>query len=240
MPKLISRDRQIPNGFRYYIPQLKWQSRPFDSFDTIVTNALQVMKANPHVAQRMGWVLTYEAVANQVDYFNAALCQANGWHQYITQGGGGAPSVPFPQVQNPIQPVQPSQPFQPGNLFRSLKNVVAGGNTIIEWIKSGAEAVPAELAEKRAAVCVSCPKNAQGDLTSFFTVPASNAIRAALNSRKEMNLSTTQDDKLGICSACSCPLPLKLHLKLESILPKMPKESFDALAENCWIRTESK
>lgn len=226
MPRLINRQKQIPNGFRFYLPALRWSSKPYQSFEQIVQGALGAIKANPHVAQMMGWPTDYNGVASMVDAFNAKLCQTNGWNDYITTDGGQSAAVPFPP------------PNRPG-IVQSFKNVVAGSSTLIDWIKSGSEAVPPELSEKRAAVCVSCPMNNPSDLTSIFTVPVSNAIRAALNSRKEMNLSTSHDEKLGVCVACSCPIRLKIHLKLNAILSKMPKESYDALVPNCWIKTEN-
>jgi hypothetical protein len=224
--KLKSRQKQIPGGMRFYISPLKWSSQPWSSFETIVNEAVAVLQANPHVAKNLQWDISHDAMADRIDEWNAALCKSQGWTQYYVEGGTGGPSfTPFPQRQHQ-------------SLLSKLSAVGSGASTIVSWISSGAEAVAPELAEKRALVCAPCAMNQLGDLTSIFTVPVSNAIRAALNTRKDWKLSTSQDEKLFTCKACLCPIPLKIHMKLDAILPKMPKESFDALAENCWIRTE--
>jgi hypothetical protein len=107
------------------------------------------------------------------------------------------------------------------------------------------------LAEARAAVCAGvcaagapqgkpCPKNQPGDWLSYFTVPVSNALRAALAALKGQGLSTTRDDDLHVCAACDCPLKLKVWARLDHILAHIPPESKAGLVDNCWIRTEGK
>jgi hypothetical protein len=108
----------------------------------------------------------------------------------------------------------------------------------VGWLASKAEAVPSVLSEARAGICVQCPLNTKGDWLSLFTVPWATAIRSALNTRREMQLSTSHDGELGVCEACDCPLALKVHFDLKRILDHMPSESFDALDKGCWIRSE--
>jgi hypothetical protein len=227
MPRLKDRNRQIPGSMGFYIAPLKWRSQPWSSFDTIVNEALAVLRANPHVAQNLGWALTYDSIAEKVDEMNASVCKAQGWTDYYVEGGMGGPSAAFPF------------PRQPSSLLGSLKNVVVGSETIVHWLSSGAEAVPAELSEKRAGVCAACPMNQQGDLTRFFTVPASNAIRAAINTRSEWKLSTTQDEKLSTCSVCSCPLKLLVHCPIAMKMSKIPANVFGNLPGHCWVKIEA-
>ena len=109
---------------------------------------------------------------------------------------------------------------------------------MVEWLKDGAEAVPQDLSIARANVCAHCPHNQSGDLTSFFTVPVSNAIRKALADKDGMNLATPIDDQLHVCGICLCPMKLKVHVPLKTILDRLPTEVFTELPEYCWMRTE--
>ena len=109
---------------------------------------------------------------------------------------------------------------------------------MISWIADGAPTAPQEVANRRAEICAVCPMNGQDGWETYFTVPASNAIRRELERRKRMKLETPLDDKLGTCIGCDCPLPLKIHLPLAVILEKMPEAQKAALHPDCWITHE--
>lgn len=226
MARLISRQKQIPNGFVFYQPQTGWKAPRFASFDKIVDALVAHRKGNPFLAKKFKWNLDREAVAIEVDEFNAAICLKMGWTDYVTLAAGGQSTIPFPKALP--------------QALESLGKLAAGGKVLVEWITSGQEAVENSLAESRAEVCSKCPLNAQGDWTSFFTVPVSRKIREALEARRNWNLTTSHDDKLKVCDACYCPLPLKVHMPIDRILSRIPQESFDALALDCWIRKEKK
>lgn len=223
MPRLKDRNRQIPNGLVFYVPQTKWKAARFASFSTIVNSLIAHRKGNPHLTKKYKWATDYDSVANEVDEFNATVCQRMGWTDYIT-GTGRRQSGP--------------PPFQPSSLPKLLLKLAAGADVLVEWLASGHEAVAQELADARAKVCSTCPLNAKGDWSSFFTVPVTNAIRKALSQREEWKLATPYDGVLKVCEACSCPLPLKVHMPLEKIVGKMPFESLEALHADCWIRHE--
>jgi hypothetical protein len=70
-------------------------------------------------------------------------------------------------------------------------------------------------------------------------VSAANAVKAAMAVRRGWNLTTSRDSDLGLCDACGCVNALKVHVGSEIILKHMPREDFDALDKNCWIRSES-
>jgi hypothetical protein len=227
MVRLIDRNRQIPNGMTFYQPETKWTPRTWAGFNEIVTSLIAHRKSNTFLMSKHGWPVDQVTVENEVDLFNARICHNMGWTDYYTSDGG-APPAPFlfpPQAQ-----VMP--------LSGKLSQLVAAGPTLVEWITSGAEAVSQELSNKRAEICSRCPMNGKGDWTAFFTVPVSNAIRDALNSRRSMNLSTPYDPMLGVCQACDCPLPLKIHMPIDKIKSKMKPEAYDALVGECWIRNE--
>jgi hypothetical protein len=183
------------------------------------------LKANPQVAEKLGWPIDLQFCAEKVDEFNATLCEANGWTEYITdQAGGGRPAgdpFPFPSVSQ----VSP------------LRKVAAGGAVLVEWISSGAEAVSGDVATARAGVCAQCDHNQPGGM---LTAAVSEGLRKALNLRREWKLETPFDDRLRTCDVCLCPLRLKVHVPLDRILSKLDAETKAGLAPQCWITAEEK
>lgn len=228
MVRLKSRQRPIPGGLRFRIAELRWTPPPYASFDTIVNGVIAARLGNPSLAKRHNWATDRATVEAEVDNFNALFCVKMNWIDYVDgyEGGGGAPSAPFPHSPKP-------------GLMKRLAHVASGAAVVVEFIAKD-EAVAPELANARAAVCAACPLNEKGDWLSTFTVPVSNAIRQRLNERKSMKLSTPLDDQLGVCGACSCPLPLKIHFPIARIVSRLPAESKAALDKGCWITSESK
>lgn len=220
MARLKNRQMQIPGGLFFYVPELKWQARQGTSFDQIVNEVIQLRKGNPAMAQKFGWATDYNTVAEEVDAMNAEACRRMGWNDYVNEGGGSVSPPPRPRSS------------------QRLSQLAAGAEILVDWIKDGAEAVPLRLATQRAAVCAKCPKNERGDLLRFFTLPAATAIRKALDSRREMKLSTIHDHELHVCSACSCPLKLKVHLDIGHIKARMNRETLNGLDRRCWILSE--
>jgi hypothetical protein len=222
MARLKNRQMQIPNGLQYYQPQTGWKSSPYSSFDAICRGVEANRKGNPYICRRDGLSTDYNTICDEVEAFNVAICVRMGYTDYIT----GDPSPPI------------SRPA--ANSFSRSVRLAAGAKTLVDWLKSGADAVEAPLANSRAVICSSCPQNKQGDFTSFFTIPVSEAIRSALENRKSMNLSTPSDGSINVCDACGCPLKLKVHLPIADIAKRMPPESRAALDPGCWILAESK
>lgn len=220
MPRMKSRDKWPPNGWQFMQPESQWVAPKNASFEAVVQALIAHRRGNAYLVQTHHWSIDPEEVRNEVDSYNARLCQLAGFTDYIMEGGGASPP-------NPHLPA-------PTNL-QKLGNVVAGGEALVEWISSGAQAVPSELANKRAAICADCPQNGKGDFTRYFTVPVSEAIRHELNRRSEWKLSTPHDDQLSVCEACLCPLKLKVHVPLANILPHMDQATKGRLDGRCWI-----
>ena len=226
MAKLVSRQKFTPaGGFLFYQPEIKWQAPPHASFDTTVRGLITARMANPVLMARFKWATDYNAVANEVDAFNAAVCEKQGWKDYIM---GSAGTGPFTGWSGP-----------PPRLH-SLQNVAAGVRTIAEMF--GPEGpCDAATANARARVCVPCPLNDKAaDWTGFFTAPAAAVIRKMLGLVKDLDLRTDLDDKLVFCKACSCPLRTKVWARLPHILANIPPDAKARLDPGCWIRTEQK
>jgi len=220
MPSLKEPQKQIPGGNQFYIADTKWSPAPFSSLDSITQQLIAHRSGRPDLVAKHGWSLDPVVVRQEVEAYQVAVCVRNGWNEYLH---GGSESTSFFPTTTP-------RPLQ------KVRNLVAGVETLVRWISDGAEAVPSELSTKRASVCAPCPLNKPGGLESWFTVPASKAIRATIERKNEMKLSTPFDDQLFVCSACLCPTALKVHLKLDDILANMPQPAQDALDPNCWIR----
>jgi len=223
MPRLKDRNKFIPNGFTFYQPETRWSPPRMASFETIVSGIIAHRQANPYLQKKHGWPTDVEAVRNELDEYNAKVCEQMGWTSYITGGSVSSPPLPMPP---------------PHPILQKGRNVVAGAETLVDWIASGAEAVPAEKSAARATVCAGCARNSSGDMLSFFTRADSEAIRRTIQRKNQMNLTTAYDDKLGVCEVCSCPLKLKVHLPPEHIKARLSDEVIGQLPDWCWIRKE--
>lgn len=225
MYRLANRQIQIPNGFSFYLPELKWQPAPFQSFDTLVNQVLQKVNGNPVIAEKHRWPRDRAGVESWVDQYNAQVCKNMGWSKYIID------DEPASQSPKTLPPLHRNSRFA---------RLVAGARTLADWLGSGGQPVNQEQAEGRAQVCVTCPRNKPGDLSTFFTEAASRVITSQLERRKELNLATKVDGNLGVCDACGCPLKLKVHVPIEHIVGKMSEETKKDLDPRCWILSEIK
>jgi hypothetical protein len=120
------------------------------------------------------------------------------------------------------------------NLLESARKLVGGAEVIQEWLGSGAITVSPELAQKRAAICISCPKNIHGGIISE---PLAKAVRRQVEIKNKLNLRVSGEKSLGRCAACSCESKLKIWLPLRNILPE-PEERANFEQNHCWLLAE--
>lgn len=107
---------------------------------------------------------------------------------------------------------------------------------LTNWLGDGGTPVPHELAEKRAAICVSCPLNVAPDwLEKNLKEPIAQAIIKTLEIKNAMKIETSHDDKLAICSACGCVGKLHVHSPLLHILQHTQMQTMARFEPNCWI-----
>ena len=235
MARLKNRQMQIPGGLKFYQPETHWRPYPFASFTQIVQSLIAHRNANPALRDQHGWATEMGAVESEVDEFNANMCEQAGWIDYIQSPIGAAPPPFFPA---PSQMDQNKLSAAVG----ATKKIWAGVRTLNDWLDSGEAAVPASQSAARAAVCAACPNNAVGDLTQWFTKPASEAIRRQLERVKDRKLTTPDDGKLNLCSTCLCPLKLAVHTPISFKLAHLTDAVFAELekAPNCWVVAERK
>ena len=234
MLRLKDRQRQIPNGYKFRLPELKWSAPGnYPSF-TIVCDQLQaVVHANPKLAEKNKWPTTRAGIEDWVDSFNAQLCSLMGWDDYITtDASNSVPKTSPRHLQETLQSL--------GAAAAKAKELVAGARTLSEWEDSQEPPVPAAQAAQRANTCTLCPRNEPGDFTKWFTVPAAELIRRKLEKLSGRGLSTPHDDSLHICSACWCPLKLKVHVPIGWIGKRLSETTKARLrvGRNCWVLAE--
>lgn len=233
--RLKDRNRALPNGVAVYDQHTGFRAAPFASFTVQWQGLQQARIGNPGAVKRYNLKTDDASCQDFVDLYLGRVAFDNGWSDfYVTSAiGGGIPEqVPFPQAPRRKQGAVE-------RIASRAAGVVAGSKTIYEWINSKGEAVPQELANKRAETCVKCPLNEPPDgMLDDFEVKAAAAIRGELERKKGWNLTTPADEKLGICGACWCVNSLSVHCPLETKLKHIPKDAYAALDVNCWVRTE--
>lgn len=230
---LISRDKQIPNGYRFLQPETGFQTPRFASFSTIVNAVVNHRLGNPFLAQKHGWATDHETVAEEVDRFNANICAQMGWSNYIMASAG---DTPLPKSKAP----SPGDQKQVAAAAGRVTKIWSGVKTLNDWIDSNEPGVPQAQAESRAAVCAACPINGKGDFTTWFTKPAAAAIAGQIEKLKGRNLTTSIDEKINVCEACLCPMKLKVHTPFKFIKAHMSDAVMEELrkAPACWIVAE--
>lgn len=231
MARLNNRQLQIPGGYKFYQPETKFQTRP-GSFNNVVDQVIMMRMANAALTRAKQWATDFNSVSNEVDAFNSAICERMGWTTYISQvASSAAPSPKF-------KALSPQSESQISAAAGVVKKVWQGVKSLNEWLETKEPAVPSEQAEARAATCAACVLNGKGGLEEWFTKPAAMAIKQQFAMLSERKLSTTLDGKLNVCTACLCPLKLKVHTPLKYISNHMGDETRRALDPVCWILKE--
>lgn len=226
MANLKSRYEHPPGSFQFLQPETG-QVNPFvGSFNFVVEQTQALRVANPFLTERHGWRTDTAGVEFDVEQYNVARCIAGGWTDFLQPDNPGAViyTAAPPLVQKKTHAA-----------VQGIKRVAAGISVLVEWLGSGAKPVEGKLAEARASICSDCPRNDGGDFKAYFTEPISEKIRTQLEIKNDLQLKTVQDEKLTVCSACDCPLKLKVWAPLEHILRHTSEETKTRLDPRCWI-----
>src|SRR5436190_4914547 len=224
MPRLRDRSVLPPGGLRYYQSETNWFPAPHTSFEGTVAQIIAHRLANPWLVEKNGWSIEPSLVAAELDRCNGKDCQDMSWTESIVEGD---PRDLGPTVAG-ISP-------QFSRIGRYERTIANGVSTIVEWEIAGGRVVPQDRANARAAVCVKCPKNVNGDLLSFFTKQAARLIALQLETKNNMKLATPLDAELGICDGCGCVNKLKVWCPKDIIDLKMKPEIKSQLDPGCWI-----
>ncbi len=211
--------------------EIGWDStkmvHPFPSVSVLTQAVITVRLANPYMVQKHGWSTEYDEVKAEILQYLALLCLRQGAMNFINTDESAPPQPEMTQKKTLYQNVV------------GIKTVSAGIGVLLDWLGSGGVPVSAEVAERRANICKDCPKNDGGDFKAYFTEPIAAKIKQQLEIKHDLQLKTSVDDNLTVCSACDCPLPLKVWTPLEHILVHTSKEVKAKLHPKCWILHEA-
>lgn len=231
--RLKSRQRPLPGGYGFFDVGTNYRAGQYEDFEAQCQGVFNARMGNPVMCKRYRLTTDMEGIRNEVDAQWAEWAADHGWTDFFVTlartDGGASEQTPFPG---------PNRVSSRG--VSRVAAVAAGSRTIYEWINSPQEGVAKDLTEIRALTCVDCPKNEKGNLLDYFEEAAAKAITFEMERRKGWDLSTSQDDKLGVCQVCFCVNALSVHCPRDLKLKHMPTEIYEGLPENCWVKTESK
>lgn len=233
MVKLKDRKKAPAGGLQFTQAETGWDLAKANpaaqwDFNLAVREMIRHRVANP----RFNLATNPDAVANELDTTNAMrMMTIKGAQGFVTTSAGASPTFPKSAA---LAAIIDRAAAGAGHAHK----LASGAAVLLEWLGDGGKPCPQEEAEARAAICAGCKWNEKGDWTRWFTLPVSNGIRRELERKNQMGLKTTQDDKLHICTICSCPLQLKVNTPMPYIQAHMPQAVTDDLRQNapwCWI-----
>lgn len=223
MNAAFSRSQFPPGGWQFYQPQTGWSPpTPIAStFDQTVTLIIKHRLANGAIVAQHNLSTNFDAVAAELETFNKRRL--------------GIPDQPSPKSLPPR-----SLPQAVAAAVAAVGKMADGIGLLLEWLPEGKSVAP-ELSEKRAHTCAHgansqpCPFNGKGDLTSWFSVPVSEKLRKMTEARKDLKLETSEDQNLGVCNVCLCPLKLKVHVPMDFVEKHTKPETMAQFPSFCWI-----
>ena len=121
-------------------------------------------------------------------------------------------------------------------LFDAVSSIPRGVETIREWLGEGGIPVDPATAQRRANICLECPKNVPPNIV---TQSVALAIRRHLEVKNKLGMRVDGEKRLGKCDVCQCMLRLKIHVPIGIVRRQMPPGEFDAYPAPCW-QTEEK
>lgn len=241
MARLKNRNNGVPGGFRFRQPEInpKWELSiaARSNFRQAEQEVLNLRKANPAITQQYNLSLNLSTIGDEIDAYTAeGLARAGARFAHFL--------APVPQPSALSYDIPKS--WTPQRITRSVKaaagvvsRVLAGAKLYVKWLGSGGVPVESALAEKRAAVCVTCKENKdRGNLVDYFTEPVAEELLKIIAIKNDMNLSTSKDDLLHICDVCECPLKAKVWTPLKHVKTELSQDVQSRLWSKCWILNE--
>ncbi len=220
---LLNRNNVIPGGFTWTQAETGWQIRT-DSFNETLKKIIEHRRANPRfelptddatVAMEMEQRYETDLLARYGD-------QAAQW--VAVSPGGPQPSFTIRH-----------RPSRGGvAVVESAKKLIAGIGLWMEWFGEGP--VDFGLADKRAAVCIKCPKNQPAEGANKLSELAAKELAHIMGSLHEKRLATSHDEKLNVCTVCLCPLKAKVWTPQALAVKHTSEKTMSELPDNCWIK----
>lgn len=224
MWSLKSKSSFPPGGYQFYQPETNW-SAPMpmvDDFGTTINKIINHRLANP----RFNLPTDYSVVSQELETFTCTRIKFDPSHCELKK------------KLNSVSNNHNGQPILKGLAagLAVVKKWAKGVVVLSDWLGSGGIPASRKVAQRRADICLKCPLNDTGEWS--FSDEAASKIKAQLEAKKQLNLTTKGEEGLGHCSACGCNLALKVNVPLDFILPHTDPEVMEKLHSDCWIKNE--
>jgi len=212
----------IPTGgWQFRQPEINWAvTAPISkTLDGAAMELFQQRNKNSTLAEKYKWAMTLAGCRADVIRFNRKRLGLN------------PEGTPLPFLDRHSSPSGRVAGAVADSLA-GLKRAAQGSAVVLDWLMSGGAAVAQELANKRASVCVTCPRNVDG---AWYTTAPAELIKKTLEARADLKLETPDDAALKSCDVCKCLMRLKVWCPLEFILNKTRPEVMAEFPGHCWI-----
>ena len=228
--RLKSRSTYPPGQFQLLLPEIGMKQAIVGGFREVVTAFAAIVAKNPGLAQKNGWPTDTAGQENWLDDRECRRLIAQGYSSFVdfstATSATGAPGLPV--KKNVL-----------GRVVEAGRATKAGIGVWLEMFGPDGRPVADALAEKRAAICATCPQNdTVGQLEDHFIAPVVNGIKFLYEMQRDIKLASTRDDELGVCRVCLCPLKGKIHAKLNIVRDHLPPTTTAKLPPHCWILSE--
>lgn len=120
-------------------------------------------------------------------------------------------------------------------LAEKARRLTNGAQILADWIGDGGHVVDRELAQKRADICLTCPKHRVG---WGLAEMAASVIKQQVELKNHLQIRVDGEKKLHVCEICGCAMALKIHLPIGRI--RLQDEEKRLYPDTCWLLQESK
>lgn len=226
MVRLASRMNCPVNGFMVTVAETGWHQQFWD-FRSAGDSLWAHLKANDGLVGRFPHLPKSRAACDAfVDLQNAMRMQKiRGADSYIVEDQSPNPNLSAPQRRSGV--------------VGRVSNAVSGARVLESWFGSGGRPVAADLAQRRADVCLQCPLNKLGDFWQRTEASVASGLRSLLEFKGDLNLKTHGEESLHSCQACDCWMPLKIWVPLSHIAANTTPETRASLDPSCWVLSET-
>lgn len=241
MSRLKSRTQGLPYKFQFFQPQTGFKTAN-DCFDVVVNQVIANRKGNAFIAQQNNLSTDRKIVELEVEDFNAKRMLAHkGWEHFAYPDTGGPDLKAWSLSATPLRRLSAGVAGVAGAVRRTASGVAL----ITQWLGQSLRPVDHELAEKRALTCLNCQHNSDPTWFSKLTGAIAGEVKALLEVKNDLRLSTSVDSKLHFCDICLCALSLKCHSPIELILKNSEASVLKKHSEveiiggkRCWVTEE--
>lgn len=220
----LLRPNEVPprGGFAFTQPETGWKSTKNLGLHDTATQVQKHRQANPR------FKLATDLPTIEDELIQAAAKRNNFNPAYFALEGQSSPKWQGP----------PTVLGASAGVVGSAKRLVSGIRTLWDWVGEGGQPVPDEQARQRAATCLACPLNELADWKQVLKVSAAKKIQQQLEVKNDMALRVPDEDKIGICKACDCYMPLKVWTPMGFIRDYTSQDTKARYHEKCWVLKE--